>query len=53
MPLHSKAKEFSKSGLFAGVKSFAVLEKRITAIPENKGKGEEKYGHPEDKRRGG
>jgi superfamily II DNA or RNA helicase len=40
MPLHPKAKEFSKSGLFAGVKSFADLEKRIAAIPENKRKGD-------------
>jgi superfamily II DNA or RNA helicase len=40
MPLHPKAKEFAKSGLFAGVKSFAELEKRIAAIPENKGKGD-------------
>ncbi len=31
MPLHPKAKEFAKSGLFAGVKSFADLEKRIAA----------------------
>ena len=40
MPLHPKAKEFAKSGLFAGVKLFADLEKRIAAIPENKGKGD-------------
>ena len=40
MPLHPKAKEIAKSGLFAGVKSFAELEKRIAAIPENKGKGD-------------
>ena len=40
MPLHPKAKEFAKSGLFAGVKSFDQLEKRIAAIPENKGKGD-------------
>ena len=40
MPLHPKAKEFAKSGLFAGVKSFADLEKRIAAIPENKRKGD-------------
>ena len=40
MPLHTKAKEFAKSGLFAGVKSFADVEKRIAAIPENKGKGD-------------
>lgn len=40
MPLHPKAREFAKSGLFAGVKSFADLEKRIAAIPENKGKGD-------------
>ena len=41
MPLHPKAKEFAKSGLFAGVKSFADLEKRIAAIPANKGKGDD------------
>jgi len=40
MPLHSKAQEFAKSGLFDGVKSFEELEKRISAIPENKGKGD-------------
>jgi superfamily II DNA or RNA helicase len=40
MPLHPKAREFAKSGLFTGVKSFADLEKRIAAIPENKGKGD-------------
>ena len=40
MPLHPKSREFAKSGLFAGVKSFADLEKRIAAIPENKGKGD-------------
>jgi superfamily II DNA or RNA helicase len=40
MPLHPKAKEFAKSALFAGVKSFADLEKRIAAITENKGKGD-------------
>ena len=40
MPLHPKAKEFVKSGLFAGVKSFTDLEKRITAITENKAKGD-------------
>jgi predicted helicase len=40
MPLHQKTREIAKSGLFAGVKSFADLEKRIAAIPENKGKGD-------------
>ncbi|MEI6344992.1 MAG: hypothetical protein WCP41_06500 [Verrucomicrobiota bacterium] len=40
MPLHPKAREFAKAGLFAGVKSFEELEKRITSIPENKGKGD-------------
>jgi superfamily II DNA or RNA helicase len=40
MPLHPKAKEFAKSGLFAGLSSFEELEKRIAAIPENKGKGD-------------
>ena len=38
MPLHPKAREFAKSGLFAGVKSFADLEKRIGAISNNKEK---------------
>ncbi|NDA63947.1 MAG: hypothetical protein EBX50_18255 [Chitinophagia bacterium] len=40
MPLHPKTSEFARSGLFAGVKSFEELEKRIAAIPENKGKGD-------------
>jgi superfamily II DNA or RNA helicase len=40
MPLHPKAKEFAKNGLFAGLSSFEELEKRIAAIPENKGKGD-------------
>jgi predicted helicase len=40
MPLHPKAKDFAKSGLFAGLKSFEQLEKRIAAIPESKGKGD-------------
>ena len=40
MPLHPKARVFAKSGLFAGVKSFADLEKRIAAISDNKQKGD-------------
>ncbi len=32
MPLHPKAREFAKSGLFAGLSSFEELEKRIAAI---------------------
>jgi len=40
MPLHPKAKEFAKKGLFAGLSCFEELEKRIAAIPENKGKGD-------------
>jgi len=40
MPLHSKAREFAKSGLFAELRSFEELEKRIAKIPENKGKGD-------------
>ena len=40
MPLHPKAREFAKSGLFAGISSFEELEKRIAAIAENKGKGD-------------
>ena len=39
MPLHLKAGEFAKSRLFAEVRSFEQLEKRIAKIPENKGKG--------------
>ena len=35
-----KAKEFARSGLFAGVKSFADLETRFSAIPESNGKGD-------------
>jgi hypothetical protein len=37
---HAPSSEIAKSGLFAGVKSFADLEKRIAAIPANKGKGD-------------
>ena len=40
MPLHPKARELAKSGLFSGLSSFEYLEKRIAAIPENKGKGD-------------
>jgi len=40
MPLHPKARELAKSGLFAGLSSFEELEKRIAAITENKGKGD-------------
>ena len=40
MPLHPKAREFAKSGLFAGLSSFEELEKRIAAITESKGKGD-------------
>ena len=40
MPLHPKAREFAKSGLFAGVSLFAELEKRIAAISDNKEKGD-------------
>ena len=36
MPLHPKSLEIAKSGLLAGLKSFADLEIRIGAIPENK-----------------
>jgi hypothetical protein len=36
MPLHPKSQEIAKSGLLAGLKSFADLEIRIGAIPENK-----------------
>ena len=42
MPLHPKAKEIAKSGLFAGISSFEDLEKRIAAISlnhANNGKG--------------
>ncbi|GEM_PF-1598422 len=40
MPLHPKAREFAKSGLFSGLSSFEDLEKRIAAISKNKGKGD-------------
>ncbi|MCE9541978.1 MAG: Helicase associated domain protein [Verrucomicrobia bacterium] len=40
MPLHSKSREFAKSGLFAGLRSFEELEKRIAKIPANKEKGD-------------
>ena len=40
MPIHPKAREFAKFGLFAGLSSFEELEKRIAAIAENKGKGD-------------
>ena len=40
MPLHPKARELAKSGLFAGLSSFEELERRIAAISDNKGKGD-------------
>jgi superfamily II DNA or RNA helicase len=40
MPRHPKAREFAKSGLFSGVKSFAEFEMRIAAISDNKQKGD-------------
>jgi superfamily II DNA or RNA helicase len=40
MPLHPKSREFAKSGLFAGLRSFEELEKRIAKIPANKEKGD-------------
>jgi superfamily II DNA or RNA helicase len=40
MPLHPKAREFFKSGIYTGLASFEELEHRITAIGENKSKGD-------------
>ena len=40
MPLHPKAREFAKSGLFSGLSSFEQLERRIATFTENKGKGD-------------
>ena len=40
MPLHPKAREFFKSGLYTGLASFEELENRIAAIGENKSKGD-------------
>jgi superfamily II DNA or RNA helicase len=34
MPLHSKAKEFHRKGLYSGLSSFAELERRIDRIKE-------------------
>lgn len=40
MPLHPKAKELFKSGLFSGLPGFDELEKRIAAIDDPKTKGD-------------
>jgi superfamily II DNA or RNA helicase len=40
MPLHLKAPELVKSGLYAGVTNFAVLENRIAALGDDKSKGD-------------
>ena len=40
MPLHSKARELVKSGLYSGLGAFEELEKRITAIVDDKRKGD-------------
>ena len=40
IPLHPKAREFAKSGLFARLSSFEQLERRIATFTENKGKGD-------------
>ena len=40
MPLHPKAREFFKSGIYTGLASFEELEHRIAAIGENKSKGD-------------
>ena len=40
MPLHSKAREFSKRGLFSRLTSFSQLERRISELGENKLKGD-------------
>ncbi len=40
MPLHPKAREFFKSGIYTGLASFEELENRIAAIVGNKSKGD-------------
>ena len=39
-PLHPKAKELFKSGLYSGLSSFEELEKRIAALDDDKRKGD-------------
>ncbi len=39
-PLHSKAKELFKAGLYSGLSSFEELEKRIAAFDDDKRKGD-------------
>ncbi len=36
---HSKAGEFVRRGLFAGVRDFAELERRIAALPDEQSRG--------------
>lgn len=38
-PLHHKATAFQRSGLFAGLKSFAELETRIANLPDEQSRG--------------
>ncbi len=38
-PLHSQASTVQRAGLFAGVKSFARLEARIAALPDEQSRG--------------
>ncbi|MCX6906914.1 MAG: hypothetical protein NTY01_02600 [Verrucomicrobia bacterium] len=39
-PLHPKAKELFKAGLYSGLSSFEELEKRIAAFDDDKRKGD-------------
>ena len=39
-PLHPKARVLQRAGLFAGLKTFADLEARIAALPEEKARGD-------------
>ena len=39
-PLHGKAAEFRRLGLFSGIKSFSELERRIEALADEKLKGD-------------
>ena len=38
-PLHPKVGEFQQTGLFSGLKTFAELEERIAALPDEQRKG--------------
>ena len=39
-PLHGKAAEFQRLGLYSGIKCFTELERRIEALPKEKQKGD-------------